>query len=240
MMKVTYSDFVNKFLWRNNVIKGYLVFSIVMSLSMYGVLIFIFNYMEADQTKIWPFVMPFQLLFGSFSQFYNHYFSHISAILLPLHLQKVDLSRVLTLVFKRIWIFQAIIFFGPALFFYDKSNLLIKLIEMAIFNMGVVSFMMLSISVSTDSFMAIHYNKVRKAKNKHNFSLISLFVFPMVFGLLWIDDFLLKEFGAFVGHGIVLSVETALLLAYPIFLAKVNSRFMSLRYRKLRLYFSFA
>ena len=237
-MIISYSDFVNKFLWRNNVIKGYLVFSFLMSVSMNGMMLFIFYYLNTDESKIFNFVMPLQLLFGSVTQFYGSYFAYVCSVILPLDLQRIDLKKVLLIIFRKLILFQFFVFIVPTIIFYNKFYLFVKLIEIALFNMGIASFIMLLLSVSSDSYISIHYNKLGISKNKKYFSVLNLILFPMVACLIWIDNLLTIYLGGLLGHSIIIILEVSVLMAYPIFVFTANNHFVKLRYRKLNLYFS--
>ncbi len=234
-MIISYSDFINKFLWRNNIVKSTLIFSLVMSFSMYAVFAFLFYYLDAKDENIINFTMSLQLLFGGVSQFYSNYFAYYSSVYVAMDIRNVDLNKLLKTIFEKLLVFQVVIYILPAFLFLDRYNIFVIFIELALFNMGICSFLMLFMSVKSDSLITTHYRSMERRNNKSYFSLITFILFPMAAGLIWLDGFLVAEFGSYVGRSLIVVSELIPLVFYPVFISTVSRKFIKLRYKKMTL-----
>jgi len=237
-MIISYSDFVNKFLWRNNVIRGSIIMSLVMAFFMFSVTGFVFYYLDEKDDNVSNYVIPMQLSFVGINQLYEKFFSFISSFYIDFDNKRGSLYRFIYTFYKKSFLICFIACVIPISLFFEKNNLFFKLIELALLNMGIGVFIMLCTSAVFSGYLTSNTKGPRDFKKKEPITITFFIMWVLVWILFALDDYLVKEIGSSFARALIISIEIFFIMSCKLWIPFSIKIFIKNRYQKLLLYFS--
>ncbi|WP_149242060.1 hypothetical protein [Dyadobacter sp. 32] len=236
---VSYSRFVNNFLWRNNAIKGAFMLSAILSVTIFIFFGIVYLYFKSELGNLMYNGVSFQFVVGSINQtFYANFFAFMSSFHVGMDNLSVDLRKFLASVYKKVLALSFILYLIPSLFFITRPILFFKLVEVALFNMGIGSFLMLLSSAWLNGYLTVQAKSVSDIKNKNSFN-FSYFILWFLAGfIIWFGDKLASIVGDSYAHIIIIGVEVIFVFSYSFWLNVVIIVFKKVRYKKLSIYLS--
>lgn len=197
-----------------------------------------FLFFDGSDDKINIFFVNIQLIFNGISISFLNFFAYLSSFHSDLECKKIDLRKMITIIYRKSLLFNSIVYLLPILVFVGKGKIFFFLLEAGLFYLGLGTFLNLCISAHTTQYMTVHARNVEEVKFKN--SIHGYFIIPLLaLGAILILDWLLVSVTSpLIGHSIVLSLELAFIFTFRLWINVVLKIFRKNRYRKMELYLS--